>query len=225
MEGVMMRNGDRYAVAVRTVDGKIAVSTQEYHSLIKAEKLAHIPIVRGVFSFIDSLVLGMKSLMYSADFYAQEDEKDLEERLKDEQKKAVKKADRLKKSGKTEEADKIIREFDEKAAKERAELKKRSENPKPEETDKEDNGLLMGLTVTFSLVISIALFIMLPYALSRLLHLVTSSEALISIAEAVLRMVIFFGYLWVISRMKDIQRTFMYHGAEHKCINCIEHGL
>ena len=225
MEGVMMRNGDRYAVAVRTVDGKIAVSTQEYHSLIKAEKLAHIPIVRGVFSFIDSLVLGMKSLMYSADFYAQEDEKDLEERLKDEQKKAVKKADRLKKSGKTEEADKIIREFDEKAAKERAELKKRSENPKPEETDKEDNGLLMGLTVTFSLVISIALFIMLPYALSRLLHLVTSSEALISIAEAVLRMVIFFGYLWVISRMKDIERTFMYHGAEHKCINCIEHGL
>ena len=80
-------------------------------------------------------------------------------------------------------------------------------------------------TVIFSVVISVALFMMLPYFISRWLHQVTSSEILIVIAEGIVRVAIFMGYLALISRMKDIQRTFMYHGAEHKCINCIEHGL
>ena len=90
---------------------------------------------------------------------------------------------------------------------------------------KEEHPLLLGLTVAFSLCLSIALFMFLPYFLSRFLRKLTASETLISIMEAVLRMCIFFGYMFLISRMKDIQRTFMYHGAEHKCINCIEHGL
>ena len=85
--------------------------------------------------------------------------------------------------------------------------------------------MLLTFTLIFSLGVSIALFMLLPYFLSRALRLVTSSESLISVCEALLRMAIFFGYLLLISRMKDIQRTFMYHGAEHKCINCIEHGL
>jgi uncharacterized protein YqhQ len=84
---------------------------------------------------------------------------------------------------------------------------------------------MLSMTVVISLIISVSLFMMLPYALSRALQRVTSSEILISIMEGVLRMAIFFGYLLLISRMKDIQRTFMYHGAEHKCINCLEHGL
>ena len=69
MEGVMMRNGEKYAVAVRTVDKEIVVKTDEYHSLIKNKKIQSLPIVRGVFNFVDSLVLGMKTLMYSADFF------------------------------------------------------------------------------------------------------------------------------------------------------------
>ena len=88
MEGVMMRNGEKYAVAVRTVDKEIVVKTDEYHSLIKNKKIQSLPIVRGVFNFVDSLVLGMKTLMYSADFFAEEAEEELEERLAKEQKKA-----------------------------------------------------------------------------------------------------------------------------------------
>ena len=80
-------------------------------------------------------------------------------------------------------------------------------------------------TMTFSVIFSIALFIMLPYFLAGFLRNVTTSEGVIAVAEACVRMILFLGYLLLISRMKDIQRVFMYHGAEHKCINCVEHGL
>ena len=80
-------------------------------------------------------------------------------------------------------------------------------------------------TVAFSVILSIALFILLPYFIAGFLRHITKSEVLISVAEACVRMLLFLGYLLLISRMKDIQRVFMYHGAEHKCINCVEHGL
>ncbi len=225
MEGVMMRNGEKYAVAVRTVDKEIVVKTDEYHSLIKNKKIQSLPIVRGVFNFVDSLVLGMKTLMYSADFFAEEAEEELEERLAKEQKKAEKKAERLKSQGKEEEAGKVLEKAAMEAARERENVQGRTAKNAKSEDKKEDNSLMMGLTVAFSLVISVALFMMLPYFLSRGLRLITDSEILISIAEAILRMAIFLGYIILISRMAEIQRTFMYHGAEHKCINCIEHGL
>ena len=225
MEGVMMRNDDDYAVAVRTVHGEIAVKKSEYHPLISSKKVKKIPIVRGIFSFIDSLVLGMSTLMYSAEFFAEETPAELEERLEGEKKKAEKKAQRMRSQGKDSEADKVIADFEEKAAREREENLKQAEAKDPAAEKKDDNSLLLGLTVAFSIVISIGLFMMLPYFLSTLLTRVTSSQTLISIAEACLRMAIFLGYLWLISRMKEIQRTFEYHGAEHKCINCIEHGL
>ena len=225
MEGVMMRNGEKYAVAVRTVDGKIAVKSDIYHSIVPAAKVAKIPIIRGVFNFIDSLVLGMTSLMYSAEFFAEETPEELEERLKDERKKAEKKAARLKSAGKAAEADDLLRQQEEKAAAEREKLAGRVSSETPGEKETGENKLLMGATVAFSVVMSVALFMMLPYFLSRALRLVTSSEILISVSEACLRMAIFLGYMFLISRMKEIQRTFMYHGAEHKCINCIEHGM
>ena len=228
MEGVMMRNNDNYAVAVRTVHGEIAVKKSTYHPLVSSQKVKKIPIVRGVFNFVDSLVLGMSTLMYSAEFFAEETPAELEERLSGEKKKAEKKAQRLRSQGKESEADKVIAAFEEKAAKEREENLKQAESKTPvedKEDKKDDNSLLLGLTAAFSIVISVALFMMLPYFLSTLLTRVTSSQTLISIAEGCLRMAIFLGYLWLISRMKEIQRTFEYHGAEHKCINCIEHGL
>lgn len=225
MEGVMMRNGEKYAVAVRTVDKEIVVKSDEYHSLIKNKKILALPIIRGVFSFVDSLVLGMKTLMYSADFFAEETSDELEERLAKEEKKAQKKAAKLRQQGKTQEAEQALESARADAEAERARLTKRADAATDVEDKKEDNSLLMGVTVAFSIVISVALFMLLPYFLSRGLRYLTASETLISISEAILRLAIFLCYIVLISRMKEIQRTFMYHGAEHKCINCIEHGL
>ena len=229
MEGVMMRNGENYAVAVRTGDNRIVVEKKTHHPFIRNKEVQKLPIIRGMINFVDSLVLGMSSLMFSAEFFAEESPEELEERLAGEQKKVQKKAEKLRREGKTEKADKLIADFEADAAKEREELAQKTqeatEKAEKGEAKKDDNSLLMGLTVAFSLVLSIALFMFLPYFLSRGLRRITSSEALISIMEAVLRLMIFFGYMFLISRMKDIQRTFMYHGAEHKCINCIEHGM
>ncbi len=225
MEGVMMRNGENYAVAVRTADQEIVVKTDQYRGMIPSKKIQRIPIVRGVFNFVDSLVLGMKTLMFSADFFAEESVEEVKERLDKEEKKARKKAERLEKQGKAEEARDVLKKVEESARKELERLEIRGRADTALEDKKEDNGVLMGFTVAFSIILSVALFILLPYFLSRGLRYLTASETLISIAEAVLRMAIFMGYLLLISRMKEIQRTFMYHGAEHKCINCIEHGL
>lgn len=224
MEGVMMRNDEKWAVAVRTADNQITVKTGTYNGVIPWKGIKNIPILRGVCSFIDSLYLGMKTLMFSADLFAEESEKELEERLLDEAKKAQKKAAKLRASGKPDQADALLKETQDKARREREKLKEREASGNGKSSDS-DNSVLLTVTLIFSLAVSIALFMMLPYFLSRALRMVTSSESLISVCEALLRMAIFFGYLLLISRMKDIQRTFMYHGAEHKCINCIEHGL
>ena len=164
LEGIMMRHQDVYSVAVRKPDGDIEVKVDPYKPLVPWKWAYKVPIIRGVFNFLESLVIGTKCLMYSSTFY--EDE---EEELVD--------------------------------------------------------ALAPYAKVALSLVLCVGLFIMLPYFASRALRLVTASETLITILEACIRLLIFFGYILLISRMKDIQRTFMYHGAEHKCINCIEHGL
>ena len=184
MEGIMMRSGDQYSVGVRKPDGEIEVNVEPYHSWAKDKKIWKLPIFRGVVSFFESLVVGMKCLMYSASFYEDEEE---------EQK----------------NNDKMTQE--ESA---RAEARK----------EKQDQWLMYG-TVAVSVVLSIALFILLPYFIAGFLRRITQSEGVIAVAEACARMIIFLGYLLLISRMKDIQRVFMYHGAEHKCINCIEHGM
>lgn len=218
----MMRNGERYAVAVRTADRQITVQTDTYH--FASAGVRSIPILRGMISFVDSMVLGMKSLMFSADLFAEESEKEMEERLSDEKKKAEKKAAKLRAAGKAQEADRLLEKTEKSAEKERESLRNRTQSGNGKSEDS-DNTVLLGLTVAFSLIVSIALFMMLPYFLSRLLKGIGTPEFVISVMEGVLRLVIFLGYMLLISRMKDIQRTFMYHGAEHKCINCIEHGL
>lgn len=174
MEGIMMKNGDKYAVAVRKEDQEIVVKTDTHSSFIKNKKILKMPFIRGVFNFIDSMVLGMKTLTYSANFFLDEDEK--------------------------EEAEK-------------------------KEKEGKSNSILMGLTVAFSIALSVGLFMVLPYFIASFLRRVTDSLVVIAIAEGVVRMTLFIGYIVLISQMKDIQRVFMYHGAEHKCINCIEHGM
>ena len=184
MEGIMMRSGDQYSVAVRKPDGEIEVKVEPYSSWSKDKKIWKLPIFRGVISFFESLVVGMKCLTYSASFF--EDEEENQE----------------KKDGMTKEEAK------------KAEARK----------EKQEQWLMYG-TVAFSVVLSVALFILLPYFIAGFLRNITQSEGVIAVAEAGARMLVFLGYLLLISRMKDIQRVFMYHGAEHKCINCIEHGL
>ena len=179
LEGIMMRHGDDYAVAVRKPDGEIFVQKEEYHSVIKWKALTKIPFIRGVFNFIDSMVLGIKSLMFSAEFYEDEEEVKSEKEL-------------------TEE-----------------------EIAKKEKQEK----WMMNATVAISVVIAVAVFMVLPYFLSSLLKPLMPSYHLRTLVEGFVRIGIFILYIALISRMDDIQRTFMYHGAEHKCINCIEHGL
>lgn len=179
LEGIMMRHGDDYAVAVRKPDGEIFVQKEEYHSVIKWKALTKIPFIRGVFNFIDSMVLGIKTLMFSAEFYEDEEEVKSEKEL-------------------TEE-----------------------EIAKKEKQEK----WMMNATVAISVVIAVAVFMVLPYFLSSSLKPLMPSYHLRTLVEGFVRIGIFILYIALISRMDDIQRTFMYHGAEHKCINCIEHGL
>jgi uncharacterized protein YqhQ len=186
MEGVMMRNGDLYAVAVRKPDHEIEVKVNDYKGPGESSLWRKIPIVRGVISFVDSLYLGMSTLMYSASFYEDEDEDAA--LLKEKSKTAAK-------NGKTD--------------------------PKADARDK----LMMGGTVALSIVLALAIFFVLPYFLSRLFGILIQSETLLALIEGMIRLAIFVGYIAAISFMPDIRRVFMYHGAEHKCINCIEHGL
>lgn len=185
MEGVMMKNGDTYAVAVRKSDGEIIVEKKEYKGILKGYSADKIPLVRGVVNFIDSLVLGMSSLTFSASFFEEEEEK---------AKGAAKQDD---------------------GAAAAAEGAGRDKN-----TD-----LLTGGTVALSIVLAVAVFMLLPYWLSTFFVRWGFSEGGVALAEGLLRIAIFFLYVVGISLMKDIQRVYMYHGAEHKCINCIEHGL
>ena len=166
LEGIMMRKPD----------GEIFVQTEEFHSVTgRYKKLTTIPFVRGVFNFIDSMVLGIKTLTFSASFYEEEEEKNFSE----------------------------------------AEQKKKEKQ----------ESLLMAGTVAFSIVAAVAIFMVLPYFLSSLMKPIVPSYHLRTVIEGFVRIGIFIIYILLISRMEDIQRTFMYHGAEHKCINCIEHGL
>ena len=218
IEGVMMRNGGKYAVAVRTEDQGIVVDVQNCSSSrIQNNKIVKLPIIRGVVNFFDSMILGMKSLMYSASLFAEETEAEQAEREEKARKKAAAKAEKLRSQGKQAEADKVLQKCEEKLAKEAGTASSGKEDG--------DSDMLMTITVIFSLVFSIVLFMMAPYFISRILRKFVASEMLILIVEGIVKLVIFIGYLALISRMKDIQRTFMYHGAEHKCINCIEHGL
>lgn len=184
MEGIMMMNKDRYAVAVRKPNHEIEVKVEEHTLRKKYEKLLKLPIIRGMFSFVDSLVTGMKCLMYSASFF--EEEEDAEEKRK---------------QMSPEERE--------------AALKKK---------EKEDSLLMYG-SVIFSVVVAVGVFMLLPYFLASQLERIAAPHIVVTIVEAVVRISIFLLYLAAISRMKDIQRVFMYHGAEHKCINCIEHGM
>ena len=170
LEGIMMKNKEKYAVAVRRPDGGISVETDNYPGILKGSKIKEIPFIRGIFNFIDSLVLGMKCLNFSASFYEEEE----------------------------------------------------GTEQKPENETGEK--LLSALVTCFAVVLALGIFIVLPYYLTSLLKSSLRNQSLMAIIEGVMRIMIFILYVGGISLMKDIRRLYRYHGAEHKCINCIEKG-
>ena len=196
LEGVMMKNQDSYAVAVRRPDGEIELKKEDYKGIWGDKKITKIPFLRGVFNFIDSLVLGMSTLTWSAQFF----EEDEPEKNAADQKETV--SDAV-----TENADGKADATDTKEKKSGA-----------------AESVAVGGTVALSILMAVAIFIVLPYFLSMLFSHYVRNESLLAILEGVLRIVIFVAYVAGISAMKDIRRVYMYHGAEHKCINCIERG-
>ena len=179
IEGVMMKNMDRYAVSVRKPNGKIETKVEECVSFAEKHPLFQLPVFRGMANFLESMVIGMKTLNYSASFYEDEEEQ-TESRTKQLLEKIL-----------GEKAEKII----------------------------------MGIVLVFSLAISIGLFMILPYIASEALGKLIRNEYVILFMEGIIRIAIFLGYIVLISRMEDIKRVFMYHGAEHKAINCLEAGV
>ncbi len=177
LEGIMMRNKDKYSVAVRKPNGEIEVEIDEYTGTKRSGALKKTPFFRGVFNFIDSLVLGMKSLNFSAGFYEEEESNET-------------KFDRA-----------MARIFKSKTEK-----------------------VLTGFVTVLSIVLAVGIFILLPYFLTSLITIDVRNETLVTLIEGLIRIVIFIVYIVLISLNKDIKRVYRYHGAEHKCINCIEHG-
>lgn len=177
LEGVMMKNKEKYAVAVRKPDGEIEVEVETYQGLAHGSKFKELPFIRGIFNFLDSLILGTRALNYSASFYEEEE-------------------------GKETKFDKAM--------------------------DKMSGGngekLLSGIVTVISIMLAVGIFIVLPYFISSLFDSFIRNRSLMAIIEGVIRIALFLLYVWGISAMKDISRLYQYHGAEHKCINCIEKG-
>ena len=174
LEGVMMRNRRYYAIAVRKPDGTIDVQRRKL-KYDPHDTIRRIPFIRGIISFVDSLMLGMDVLSYSSSFYEEEEETKLD--------KALKKV-----------------------------FGKNTEN------------IVMGFTVFCSIIFAVLLFMLLPYGASELLGKYVENQSLILLTEGILRLVVFLLYVGLIALSKDIRRLYQYHGAEHKCINCIESG-
>lgn len=177
LEGVMMKNKDQYAVAVRKPDGEIDVDVEVYRGIMHGSRLKEIPFIRGVFNFLDSMVLGMKTLNHSVSFYEDADAKETA-------------------------TDKVFnRMFKDKA-----------------------ESVMLGLVTVFSIVLAVAIFMVLPFYISSLFESYVRNASLMAVIEGLVRILIFVGYIVAITMMNDIKRLYQYHGAEHKCINCIEKG-
>jgi len=215
IEGVMMKNKDQYAVAVRKPDGEITVDVQKIEK--KRTGILAAPIIRGVVAFVDSMVIGIKTLSYSATFFEEETPNEEEEmKKKAEAELAVTDAD----EDKSDAEDEIMVAEDKEDA---PEVKKDAK--KAEKQNSAGDKALVAGTVVLSIAFSVLLFMLLPMFLSRFLAKVIESQLILTLVEGGLRILIFIGYVVAISQLNDIKRVFAYHGAEHKSINCIENGL
>lgn len=181
IEGVMMRGPESIAIAIRKPDGEITVDRKPLQTLSKRYKLFKTPLIRGAVGIIESMVLGMKALMYSAEFVDLEEDKNAE----------------------PSKFDKFIEKiFGEKL---------------------QDAAIYF--SVAIALVFGVGLFILFPNLVAGFMHFnknTASGLIYYNLFEGAIRIILFLGYIILISRMKDIRRVFQYHGAEHKTIHCYE---
>lgn len=178
IEGVMMKNRDQCAVAVRKPNQEIEIKKDTRVSLRDKYKIADVPVIRGIVTFVESLSAGIRTLNYSASFF-EEEETDQKE-------------------GRTEEQ------------------KKRDETKE---------NMLMGVLMVVAVIMAIGIFVVVPFLISEALRRPVRSAQLRGLIEGVIRVGLFVLYIKLISLMEDIKRVFMYHGAEHKSINCVENGM
>ena len=205
LEGVMMKNQSRYSVAVRKPDGEIEVTTGHCRSIAEKSKFFRLPVIRGVVCFVESLLLGMKTLTYSASFYEEEESP--------------------KEEGKAETAMPEMEAEVVSMGQEAAIDWKKGKQPLAEEAARRKENIENILIVILSIVLAVGFFMLLPFFLSELLRSKIHSQTTLALLEGVLRILLFLGYVIAISFLGDIKRVFMYHGAEHKTINCVENGL
>nr|WP_312579697.1 DUF1385 domain-containing protein [Sedimentibacter sp.] len=174
IEGIMMKGPDKIATAVRKPDGEIIVRESDIKPIFK-HKLLKLPIIRGSFVLIDSLINGVKELMYSAEFYGEDYEED------------------------------AIDKFLKKVFKEKADT------------------AIIYVSVFLALLFSVGIFILGPSFLANFLKNIVKNTFILNLVEGIVRVALFILYVFLISKLNDIKRVFMYHGAEHKTIHCYEH--
>lgn len=180
IEGVLMRGPKLQAITVRKPDGELELKVEELKATKDKYPILGWPLIRGVVTFIDSMVKGMQAVTYSASFLPEEEQEE------------PSKFDKW-----------IMEKFDSEMA------------------DK----IIIGIAAFLGICLSVGLFMLLPTIIAGLFSSVVESYILRNVIEGVLRIAIFLLYLFLCTRLKDIQRMFSYHGAEHKTIFCYEKGL
>lgn len=178
IEGVMMKNKDHYAIAVRKPDNEIVVQKDTFNSISEKHKIWKLPILRGILAFAESMGIGIKTLNFSASFFEEEE------------------------AQKESKVDKAFSKI----------FKGKAES------------IIMAFTMIIAIILAVGIFIILPAFAAGLLGKSIASDSLIALIEGIIRIALFVLYVFAISQLKDIKRVFMYHGAEHKTINCIENG-
>jgi len=180
LEGIMMKGADRTAIVIRKPNGDMHIKITPLPAMLKWKK---IPVIRGVFIFIDALVTGTKTILYSAEVLENSS------------------------GGEAYEPDKLTlwleKKFGEKAA----------------------LSVMLYFSVAIAIIFTIGVFIIMPTWGVNVFSLLIKNEVALNLFEGALRILMFVGYVALISRMKDIRTVFQFHGAEHNCIHCYENGL
>ena len=231
IEGIMMRGPKMTAMAVRNPEGEIVLEKWETKGTNRA-KFFKLPLIRGVFGFIDSMRFGYKCLMRSAEIAGLEEEVPKKEKASDNTEVS---------HGSETNENTVLETVEEKSEditkEEKAEKAEKNEKDQKEEKEKSSSALmnvLMVVATVLGVVLALGLFVWLPAQLyewlTKLIPVLKPDNKILnslikSVFEGLLRIAILVVYMLLVSRMKDIRRTFMYHGAEHKTIFCFESGL
>ncbi|MBQ6586162.1 MAG: DUF1385 domain-containing protein, partial [Coriobacteriales bacterium] len=213
IEGIMMRGRYNWAVAVREPNGNIYTEEHDLASGKKKNAWMYKPVIRGCTAMVESLVLAYNALEISANHAYDFEEEESGEG--DPQGKGASLEDRSAQPPSLEVAE--------------TDTPTEGVGASEAQQDKEGEEMpawLLTLSMALGVVLGIFIFVALPAAITNLIVGDIGEKTLTwNIIDGILRIIVFIGYIWFISLMKDIKRMFRYHGAEHKTIHCFEHGL